>query len=47
MDPADFVLQKFNSSEGADLEDFVARGALAAEKLIEKGLDLAQNEFNK
>ena len=47
MDPADFVLQKFNSSESADLEEFVARGALAAEKLIEKGLDLAQNEFNK
>jgi len=47
MDPADFVLQKFNSSESADLEDFVARGALATEKLIEKGLDLAQNEFNK
>ena len=47
MDPADFVLQKFNSSESADLKDFVARGALATEKLIEKGLDLAQNEFNK
>ena len=47
QDPADFVLQRFNTSEMDQLEDFVARGALATEKLIEKGLDLAQNEFNK
>ena len=47
MDPADYVLQKFSASEKADLEDFIARGALATERLIEKGLELAQNEFNK
>jgi peptidyl-tRNA hydrolase, PTH1 family len=47
QDPADFVLQKFSPSEQTDLSDFVSRGALATEKLIEKGLDLAQNEFNK
>ena len=47
QDPADYVLKPFNSSEKAELDDFIARGALATEKLIEKGLDLAQNEFNK
>ena len=47
IDPADYVLQKFNSSEKAELDNFIARGALATERLIEKGLDLAQNEFNK
>ena len=47
QDPADFVLKPFNSAEKADLPDFIARGALATERLIEKGLDLAQNEFNK
>ena len=47
QDPADYVLQKFSGAERTELEDFIARGALATEKLIEKGLDLAQNEFNK
>ncbi|MEN9736749.1 MAG: hypothetical protein RL129_1460 [Actinomycetota bacterium] len=47
QDPADYVLKPFSSSEKADLEDFIARGAHAVERLIEKGLDLAQNEFNK
>ena len=29
-----------------ELEDFIARGALAVERLIEKGLEAAQQEFN-
>jgi PTH1 family peptidyl-tRNA hydrolase len=47
QDPADYVLKPFNSSEKSDLPDFIARGALAVERLIEKGLEVAQNEFNK
>ena len=47
QDPADFVLKPFSSSEKKDLDDFIARGALAVERLIEKGLELAQQEFNK
>ena len=34
------------SSETQELEDFIARGALAVERLIEKGLEAAQQEFN-
>ena len=30
----------------AEPEDFIARGALAVERLIEKGLEAAQQEFN-
>ena len=47
QDPADFVLKPFSSTERSELEDFVARGALAIERLIEKGLEAAQQEFNK
>jgi PTH1 family peptidyl-tRNA hydrolase len=47
QDPADYVLKPFSGAEKTELEDFIARGALATERLIEKGLDLAQNEFNK
>ncbi|MEI8223142.1 MAG: aminoacyl-tRNA hydrolase, partial [Actinomycetes bacterium] len=46
QDPADYVLKPFSSSEKKELDDFVARGALAVEKLIEKGLETAQQEFN-
>jgi PTH1 family peptidyl-tRNA hydrolase len=47
QDPADFVLKPFSSSEKKELDDFIARGALAVERLIEKGLEAAQQEFNK
>jgi PTH1 family peptidyl-tRNA hydrolase len=47
QDPADFVLKPFSSTEKKVLDDFIARGALAVERLIEKGLELAQQEFNK
>jgi len=47
QDPADYVLKPFSSAEKKELPDFIARGANAAEFLIEKGLELAQQEFNK
>jgi peptidyl-tRNA hydrolase, PTH1 family len=47
IDPADYVLKPFSQSEKKELPDFIARGALAIERLIEKGLDYAQQEFNK
>ncbi len=46
QDPADFVLKPFSSSERKELDDFIARGANAVERLIEKGLEAAQQEFN-
>ena len=47
IDPADYVLKPFSQPEKKELPDFLARGALAIERLIEKGLDYAQQEFNK
>ena len=47
QDPADYVLKPFSQPEKKELPDFIARGALAAERLIEKGLDFTQQEFNK
>jgi PTH1 family peptidyl-tRNA hydrolase len=47
QDPADFVLKPFSPAERKTVEDLVARGALAVERLIEKGLETAQQEFNK
>jgi PTH1 family peptidyl-tRNA hydrolase len=44
--PADWVLKPFSSSEQKELPDFVARAANAIERLIEKGLEAAQQEFN-
>jgi len=46
QDPADYVLKPFSSTEKKELEDFIARGAQAVERLIEKGLEAAQQEFN-
>jgi len=46
QDPADYVLKPFASNEKKELEDFIARGALAVERLIEKGLETAQQDFN-
>jgi len=46
QDPADFVLKSFTPPERKELGDFIARGALAVERLIEKGLESAQQEFN-
>ncbi len=46
QDPADFVLKPFSTTEKQELDDFIARGAQAVERLIEKGLEAAQQEFN-
>ena len=46
QDPADFVLKPFASAEKKELDDFIARGAQSVERLIEKGLEAAQQEFN-
>ena len=46
QDPADFVLKPFTGTEKEGLADFIARGAAAVERLIEKGLEAAQQEFN-
>jgi len=46
QDPADWVLKPFGSAEKKELPDFIARGAAAVERLIEKGLEAAQQEFN-
>ncbi len=46
QDPADFVLKPFSTTEKKELDDFIARGAQAVERLIEKGLEAAQQEFN-
>jgi PTH1 family peptidyl-tRNA hydrolase len=47
QDPADYVLKPFSGNEKKAVADFIARGALAVEVLIEKGLDVTQQEFNK
>ena len=47
QDPADYVLKPFSQPEKKELPDFIARGSLAMERLIEKGLDFAQQEFNQ
>ncbi len=46
QDPADYVLKPFSSTEKKELDDFIARGALAVERLIEKGLEQTQQDFN-
>jgi PTH1 family peptidyl-tRNA hydrolase len=46
QDPASFVLRPFSAAENKELPDFIARGANAIERLIEKGLAAAQQEFN-
>ena len=46
QDPADFVLKPFSTTEKKELDDVIARGAQAVERLIEKGLEAAQQEFN-
>ena len=46
QDPADYVLKPFASTEKKELDDFIARGAQAVERLIESGLTQAQQEFN-
>ncbi len=46
MAPADYVLKDFSAAERRDLELAVDRCADAAEELISKGLEAAQNSFH-
>ena len=46
MDPADYVLRDFTAAERKDLPFLVDRCADAAEALIAKGLDAAQNIYH-
>jgi PTH1 family peptidyl-tRNA hydrolase len=46
QDPASFVLKPFSTEERKVLVNFIARGALAIESLILKGLETTQQEFN-
>ena len=46
MDPADFVLRDFSSTERKDLPLLVDRAADAVEALIKTGLEPAQNTFH-
>ena len=47
MDPADFVLRDFAAAERDAVPELVGRAADAAEALIRRGLEVAQNEFHK
>ena len=46
MDPADFVLRDFSSTERKELDYFVDRAADAAEALVIEGLERAQSTYN-
>ena len=46
QDPADFVLKPFNSSERAELPDFLSRSISAIETIVAHGLERAQQDFN-
>jgi peptidyl-tRNA hydrolase, PTH1 family len=46
MDPADFVLRDFSSTERKELPFLVDRAADAAQALISTGLEAAQNTFH-
>ena len=47
QDPADFVLKSFSAGERSDLPGFLELGADAIESLVQDGLELAQQSFNK
>ena len=47
QDPADFVLKPFSAGERNDLPGFLELGADAIESLVQDGLELAQQSFNK
>jgi PTH1 family peptidyl-tRNA hydrolase len=46
MDPAAFVLRDFAAAERAEVPLLVARVADAVTALMERGLDVAQSQFN-
>ncbi|WP_049557178.1 aminoacyl-tRNA hydrolase [Nonomuraea sp. SBT364] len=47
MDPASFVLKGFATAERKDLPFLVDRAADVVESLMERGLDVTQNEFHR
>jgi PTH1 family peptidyl-tRNA hydrolase len=46
QDPADFVLRDFGATERKELDLVLAEAADAAELLLERGLEAAQNEVH-
>jgi PTH1 family peptidyl-tRNA hydrolase len=44
--PADFVLQPFSGSQRSELPSFLDRAIEATEALVQRGLEVAQNEFH-
>jgi PTH1 family peptidyl-tRNA hydrolase len=47
QDPADFVLKAFSKVEQKELSEFISRSADAVESLINHGLELTQQNFNR
>jgi PTH1 family peptidyl-tRNA hydrolase len=47
QDPADFVLKAFSKVEQKELSEFISRSADAVESLINNGLELTQQNFNR
>lgn len=45
--PADFVLQGFSGAQRSELPTILSRAGEAVETLIRRGLDVAQNDFNR
>lgn len=46
QDPADYVLRSFNADERKQLPEILARAGSAAEYLVTRGVEAAQNQFN-
>jgi PTH1 family peptidyl-tRNA hydrolase len=46
QDPADFVLKDFSAVERKELELLISEAADAAETLLARGLEAAQNEVH-
>ena len=46
QDPADFVLKRFSATERKELDLLIAEAADAAEALLARGLEAAQNEVH-
>ena len=46
MDPADYVLQDFNSDDWPFVEEMIATGVKAIEMLIQQGIDKAMTKYN-
>jgi PTH1 family peptidyl-tRNA hydrolase len=47
QDTADYVLDNFGKSERSQISDLTMRACDAIESLIEKGLEITQQNFNQ